>query len=161
MTTTHRVRAILTKDFGELMLIKRQRADGEPYWVFPGGGVEENDSSPESALLRELFEELGATAEILSLPFVLERQTAADVITKESFYLCRLLSQDVSLRTGPEFADASRGTYELEWIELEPSVLNSTNIKPEETKVFLIQHGQGIRAIPDLRATSVEDTARR
>lgn len=151
MTTTHRVRAILTRDFGSFMLIKRGRPGGEPYWVFPGGGVEETDSTPEAALHRELFEELGAKAEIISLPFILERQTSPDVLTKESFYLCRVLSQDISLRNGPEFADLSRGTYDLEWIPLEPSELTNMNIKPDETKAFLIRHGQDVRSLPDLR----------
>jgi 8-oxo-dGTP pyrophosphatase MutT (NUDIX family) len=151
MTTTQRVRAILTVDFSEIMLIRRARPGGEPYWVFPGGGVEDSDPTHEAALLRELFEELGANAEILGLSYVLERQTAPDLITKESFYLCRLISQDVSARTGPEFNDPTRGTYDLEWIPLDPSHLQNINIRPDETKTFLIQNGGNLRHFTDLR----------
>jgi 8-oxo-dGTP pyrophosphatase MutT (NUDIX family) len=51
-----RVRGILIKD-GMIALIKRTR-DGETFYVFPGGGVEEGETD-EQALKREMKEELG------------------------------------------------------------------------------------------------------
>ena len=50
-----RVRRILIKD-GMIALIKRTR-DGETFYVFPGGGVEEGETE-EQALKREIKEEL-------------------------------------------------------------------------------------------------------
>ena len=50
-----RVRGILIKD-GMIALIKRTR-DGETFYVFPGGGVEEGETE-EQALKREIKEEL-------------------------------------------------------------------------------------------------------
>jgi 8-oxo-dGTP diphosphatase len=55
------VAAALVDPHGEILLA--QRPDGKRLagkWEFPGGKVEENES-PESALARELHEELGIT----------------------------------------------------------------------------------------------------
>ena len=56
-----RVRAILLTERGTLMFIKRVKPDAPPYWVAPGGGVEDEDMSLIGTLHRELREELGAS----------------------------------------------------------------------------------------------------
>lgn len=48
--------AIIVQD-GKIALIKRVR-DDEVYYVFPGGGIEEGETS-EEATKREIYEELG------------------------------------------------------------------------------------------------------
>lgn len=56
------VAAILVRPDGCVLVT--QRPEGKPYagwWEFPGGKVEKNES-PETALVRELQEELGITA---------------------------------------------------------------------------------------------------
>src|SRR5215470_12643322 len=52
-------RAILL-DGDDLVLIKRTKPGVDPYWVTPGGGVEETDDTVVGALHREVDEELGA-----------------------------------------------------------------------------------------------------
>jgi 8-oxo-dGTP pyrophosphatase MutT (NUDIX family) len=151
MTFTHRVRGIVTKDFSSILLIKRARPGVAPYWVFPGGGIEQYDANAEAALLRELAEEIGAEVEVLKLAFDFERQTASDTTTRESFYLCRLLNQNLNSRTGPEFGDPSRGTYDLEWIPVQIKTLEATNIKPDELKSFMLAHCADLASLPDLR----------
>ena len=47
---------------GKVAVIKRTRS-GKVYYVFPGGGIEENET-PEEAAIRETHEELGVTVEI-------------------------------------------------------------------------------------------------
>jgi 8-oxo-dGTP pyrophosphatase MutT (NUDIX family) len=148
---THRVRALITRDFLSLLLIKRSRQGSDPYWVFPGGGIEETDPDPESALRRELVEELGAEVDVLKLVFTLERQTAPGLMTKESFYLCRLLRYDETKRTGKEFLDLSRGTYSSEWILLDRESVAATNIRPNELKQFLFSHLTDLAMVEDLR----------
>lgn len=155
MQYTHRVRAILYKDSDHIYLIKRVKNGQDPYWVTPGGGVEEMDTTIENALIRELQEELGASIEIQRLVFVLERQTKDDLVTKESFFLCRLIDMDEAARTGPEFSDSSRGEYILDEILLSPTHIQQTNIKPEELKQFVMIHCHNLTSLPDLRDQSL------
>jgi 8-oxo-dGTP pyrophosphatase MutT (NUDIX family) len=63
---TDRARALLITPGNYLITIQRIRPGQEPYWVLPGGGVEPGDDL-ETALTRELREELAATASIHSL----------------------------------------------------------------------------------------------
>jgi ADP-ribose pyrophosphatase YjhB (NUDIX family) len=154
MKFTRRVRAILSRDSNRIMLIKRMRDGVDPYWVTPGGGVEEFDENTERALAREVSEELGAKIEILKLVFVMERKTAENLATKESFFLCRLVDYDLAARTGPEFNDPSRGQYVLDEIVLDAQALEQTNIKPEELKEFLVENSNALFHLPDLRDSS-------
>jgi 8-oxo-dGTP diphosphatase len=54
MRTDIRANAIILKD-GKILLIHRKK-DGDEYWVFPGGGIEEGESADE-AITREVREE--------------------------------------------------------------------------------------------------------
>lgn len=51
------------------MLIKRTKPGRAPYWTTPGGGIEDDDQSPEAAPHRELAEEPGAEASVVSPVF--------------------------------------------------------------------------------------------
>jgi ADP-ribose pyrophosphatase YjhB (NUDIX family) len=137
MQLNQRVRAILVKNPNTLLLIKRVRPGLEPYWVLPGGGIEQTDTSPEAALDREVREEMSATINIYRLVYVLERQEESKV-TRELFFLCKVIDYDFDSRSGPEFSDPARGEYILEEIELTEGVLQKTNIKPHEFKQFLV-----------------------
>jgi double-stranded uracil-DNA glycosylase len=54
------VRAITLDSGGRTLLIRWPRPGGAPFWIAPGGGVEAGESD-ETALHRELAEELGLT----------------------------------------------------------------------------------------------------
>jgi len=54
--TNVRVSAIILKD-DKILLIHRKK-NGEEYWVFPGGGVEDTET-PEQGIIREVKEETG------------------------------------------------------------------------------------------------------
>jgi len=105
-----RVRALLITPDGGLMTIRRVRPGQDPYWVLPGGGVE-NGEGLEAALERELREEVAADAEIHSLIYILEH--GGD---RQYFYLARARSWSASAgdRSGPEFTDPTRGEYHLQ-----------------------------------------------
>ena len=53
------VGAVLQDDQGRVFLAQRPANKSMPYlWEFPGGKIEK-DESPENALVRELYEEIG------------------------------------------------------------------------------------------------------
>ena len=55
------VAAVIEREDHRLLIGQRQRTDSSPLkWEFPGGKVRDGED-PESALARELREELGAT----------------------------------------------------------------------------------------------------
>jgi len=83
---TDRVRALLVTSDHDLLVIQRIRPGQDPYWVLPGGGVEAGEDL-ETALARELREEIAATADVHSLLYVLERGGE-----RQYFYLARVHS---------------------------------------------------------------------
>ena len=137
MTARRSVRAILIDDERRLVLLRRVRPGQPPYWVTPGGGIEPFDADPESTLRRELLEELGATIEIRSRVIVPDVRCDAGA-SQDLFYLARVTSMDPSRRTGDEFRDASRGTYEVARIDLRSDGLEALDLRPEALKHFLI-----------------------
>jgi ADP-ribose pyrophosphatase YjhB (NUDIX family) len=92
---TDRVRALLVTSGHDLLVIQRIRPGQDPYWVLPGGGVEAGENL-ETALVRELREEIAATAEVHSLLYVLEHGEK-----RQYFYLTRVHSWSLIRRTAP------------------------------------------------------------
>ncbi|HZU94352.1 MAG TPA: NUDIX domain-containing protein [Microbacterium sp.] len=128
-----RVRAALIDAEGRLVLIRRDRPGRQPYWVLPGGGVEPSDASPVEALTRELHEELGAEAEIGERMLVIPASARGG---EQWVYRAALGTIDPALRSGPEFADPSRGRYTVQRID--PRDLHAVNLLPEEARRRLI-----------------------
>ena len=147
----HRVRAILLTDEGKVLFIKRVKPHKQdPYWVAPGGGVEDYDKSLHDALARELAEELGAEYEILFDAFTLKHHKGGkDLI--EHFFVCRLHDYDISLRTGPEFDDPSRGEFVPDAVDLTEDAIESINIKTEELRDWLIANLHMLRMLQQMR----------
>ncbi|HUC25683.1 MAG TPA: NUDIX domain-containing protein [Streptosporangiaceae bacterium] len=149
---TDRVRALLITPGGDLLTIRRIRPGQNPYWVLPGGGVDAGEDL-ETALARELHEEIAATADIHSLLHILERGGE-----RQYFYLAlaRTWSANPGDRSGPEFADAARGEYHLQTIPLTAEALAAVDLKPDLVSELLVNHlraGTDLFTLPDLRAT--------
>ena len=130
-------RAILIDELGRLVLFKRTKAGVAPYWTTPGGRLEDTDASLVAALHRELKEELGAEAIGLSRVF-LHSRVGETGLAIQHFYLARLTTMDLSARSGPEFDDPSRGTYDVERVSLRGDDLRAVNLRPEELKAFIL-----------------------
>jgi 8-oxo-dGTP pyrophosphatase MutT (NUDIX family) len=120
-----------------------------PYCVLPGGHLDETDNSLEDALRRELREELAGDATILRLVDVIYRETE-----RQYFYLATMDTWSFADRTGPEFSEPGRGSYELEEISSRPEAVAAIALKPDEIAVFLasaLSSPGGLAALPDLR----------
>lgn len=130
-------RAILLDGDGRLVLIRRTVPGRAPYWVTPGGGVEPGDASVEDGLHRELLEELGATATIVRQVFLASQPKDAGVAVHH-YFLARLDSMDLALRSGPEFEEPVRGTYDVEHVDLrDDGALAGLDLVPAALKAFV------------------------
>ncbi|HEX8974050.1 MAG TPA: NUDIX domain-containing protein [Patescibacteria group bacterium] len=131
----NRVRAIIVKD-DSLLTMKRVKSN-ETYWVFPGGGIE-NDEDNVAAMIRECREELGVDVEVLELMFENSFFRKEDGEQREYFYKCNIVGGELGTGDGPEYQENSgyEGTHELEWIKL--GELKKFDIRPMEIKNVLL-----------------------
>jgi 8-oxo-dGTP pyrophosphatase MutT (NUDIX family) len=146
---TDRVRGMLVTPAGSVLTIRRERPGIPPYWVLPGGGVEPGDASLEGALIREVEEELAARPHIHGLLHVVDDQDGPQYI-----FLARIDTWSGENRTGPEFADPTRGSYHPEPVPLTVESLAAIDLKPAAVAEFLTRHiadGQDLFTLPDLR----------
>ncbi len=134
-----RVRAILLTGDGKIMFIKRVKPNVPPYWVAPGGGVENEDHTLLETLNRELHEELGATFSVLREAFILEHEKAGKQL-EEHFFICKLHDYDLSLRCGPEFDDPSRGEFLPDAVEINKATIAGVHIKTVELANWLMEN---------------------
>jgi 8-oxo-dGTP pyrophosphatase MutT (NUDIX family) len=141
-----RVRAILLTENNKLMFIKRVKPHKPPYWVAPGGGMEDEDDSLLDALHRELYEELGATVQVVQEAFVLQHHKAGKDLC-EHFYVCRLIEYDLDQRNGPEFNDPTRGEFIPVEIEINEDALHAIEIKTEALLHWLVENQQTLRSL--------------
>ena len=88
-----RVAAIIVRD-NKILLMHRIK-EGQEYFVFPGGGIEENESV-EDAIIRETKEELSLDIKIDKLLFEIENRGQ-----KELYFLIKEFSGALKL-SGPE-----------------------------------------------------------
>ena len=128
------------------MIIKRVRSGMAPYWVLPGGGVEDGDASLADALLREVREVVGGDACVRSLIHVIDGAEE-----RQFFFLATIEHWDPAERTGPEFADPSRGEYHVEKVPLTAAGIGSIDLKPEQVAELLAEHGSAVFEVADLR----------
>lgn len=147
-----RVRAILVTPDNTMLVIKRIRPGVTPYWVLPGGGVEPTDPHHEGALEREIREEIAGEMDVISLLQLLETHDE-----RQCIYLATIKHWSFEVRTGPEFADNSRGEYLLEEAPLTPEGIASIDLKPKAICDYLkdaLSKDGGLQAQPDLRKRS-------
>ena len=136
-----RIRAgiVLIKD-NKVALIERHRA-GLHYFVFPGGGVDE-DESPEQAAIREAMEELGIEVAI--------KQKVAEVQigrkSRQVYFLVEQIGGEFGTGDGEEYTDSDpndfeEGIYTPIWMPIDELSLHE-NIYPADMARLVVKSAQ-------------------
>lgn len=110
--TNIRVSAIILRD-NKILLIHRKK-NGEEYWVFPGGGVEDTETI-EEGIVREVKEETSLDVLKQTLIFNAYNESSNK---EEPFFLCEVSSGEVEIIGEEKYRNSSENWYQLEWVEL-------------------------------------------
>ena len=129
---------------GEILLMHRKNVKPTPnttkpygeYYVFPGGGVENDDNSFEDAVKREVLEEFGIEVDVKQKLY--SRKINDDY--EEHLYYCVYKCGKLGTGTGPEFSGDPKYIDRGEYI---PTIVKKDEIRnirllPEEFKEKMI-----------------------
>lgn len=121
------------------MNVKKKENSNAPYgeyYVFPGGGLEENETL-EEGVRREVLEEFGIEVEVKQELYF--RQIGEEL--DEHLFLCKYISGILGTGTGPEFSGdpkyTDRGLYIPTIVSKEE--IKNTRLLPEEFKEKMIK----------------------
>ena len=148
-----RVRGLLLEPGGRIVTYRRVRPDRPLYWVLPGGHVEPRDEDFAAALDRELYEELGGSADIDRLVEV----TREGPEHFQYIFLGRIETWSLPDRTGEEFDDPANGEYLLDLITPTAAALRAINLHPDVFAHRLIRHLDDGGRIEDLPLRAPDD----
>lgn len=143
--------AILIKG-DEVLLIHRNR-NGKEFWVFPGGGKEENESV-EEAVVREVEEEASIKCKIVKLLYT---HIYSDLGHKQFYYLCEYISGNPKLGNYNEVETMKTEdqTYEPVWVKI--GDLTKKLLYPLEIRDWLIEdYRTSFKNVP--RSVTLEST---
>lgn len=119
---------------GKILLMHRIK-NGKEYYVFPGGGVEPDETN-EQAAIREVFEETSIKVGIKKLLY----HNVYDDDTEQFFYLCKYLSGEPKLGNSNEAETMKNdpgNIYDPCWYELK--LLFQLLLYPLEVRDLLLQ----------------------
>ena len=124
MKTLHVVAAIIEND-NKILIAKRLKGQHKDLWEFPGGKVEQNET-PESALIREIKEELNADITIKSYLTTIN-YTYPDFHLVMDVYHCSLASETIILHDHSQIKWIDPKTQNIDWVPADILVINTYN----------------------------------
>ncbi|MEF1290887.1 NUDIX domain-containing protein [Vibrio sp. M260118] len=132
----HRIRAAGVLVKGDMILLVKVRDFSGEYWIPPGGGMEPEDQSSRSCVVREFKEEAGLDVEVGELLCVREfLETQRQCYHAEFFYLVESFSGCPSLDNLAGLNDEEY-IQAVEWLPI--ADLADKRIYPAELKDSLI-----------------------
>jgi len=114
------------------ILLMRRMKNGQEYYVFPGGGVKEGEST-ETAIIREIREELSLDAKIDKLLFEIENQGR-----QEYYYLIKEFSGQPQLGGEEKQRMSADNQYYPVWIEFN-ELKSLDNLYPELARKKIVE----------------------
>jgi len=121
---------VIIKD--DKILLMRRIKNGQEYYVFPGGGME-NGETIETAIIREIKEELSINPKIEKLLFEIENQGR-----QEYYYLIKEFTGQPKLGGEEKQRMNKNNQYYPVWIELN-KLKDLNNLYPESAKERISQ----------------------
>ncbi|HEX2742015.1 MAG TPA: NUDIX domain-containing protein [Rubrobacter sp.] len=149
-----RVAAVVERE-GDLLLVRHQKPDRDPYWVLPGGRLEPGETIPECAS-REVAEETGLTASFSGVlylgEFLREGRHTIDVVAR-----VELEGNEVaSLGSDPEVAPGTEPTLtDLRWVSVDE--LREIQLLPASIKKRLLRDADSAWTPDDTYLGNVDD----
>ncbi|MFI6575400.1 NUDIX domain-containing protein [Nocardiopsis sp. NPDC050513] len=141
-------RALLFDNERRLVLIKRTKPGWEPYWVAVGGGLEPGDADADAALHREVLEELGGRIDRVRQVLLISDNLPGGLGLQHVF-AARLTSMNLVARTGAEFTEPGRGTYEVVSVPATREALSELHLVPPQLAEFAQANVHGLLALVD------------
>lgn len=150
-----RARAIIIKD-NKLVSMYREFGDRK-FYVFPGGGMEGNESE-EECVVREVYEEFGIRAKPIKKVYIYENEKSI-----EYFYLCDWISGEFGTGVGEEFDENSNkeGVYIPKLIEIND--IPNLPLMPQEVALSFYEDykSNGLLLRDDVNLILVDNNVRR
>ncbi|MCA1688268.1 MAG: NUDIX domain-containing protein [Actinobacteria bacterium] len=135
-----RVGAVVARD-GALLLVRHQKPDRDPYWVLPGGRLEQGETIPECAE-REISEETGLSARFSGALYVSEFLREGRHTVDITVRMTPEGNEEAKLGSDPEVAAGSEPTLrELRWVEA--GELREIGLLPAPIKARLLEDAAG------------------
>lgn len=134
-----RSRAIIIRD-SKLVTMYRE-FDDRIFYVFPGGGMEGNETETE-CVVREVYEEFGINVKPIKKLYVYENEKSI-----EYFYLAEWINGEFATGQGEEFVGGKDGVYIPKLINIS-DIVNIPLMPPEVAREFYndyLKNGLSIR----------------
>lgn len=152
-----RAAGIVIKD--NQLLVMHRKKEGREYWVFPGGHVEEGESS-EEAVARELLEETNLQVKVLRLLYCHHLTNNQGGKQRQDFYLCEFVDGDLGLGSytneAKEMVDDNSSLYEPLWVNVEQ--VKNLLLYPLEIRDWLMEDlKNGFPVQPRVAHLRIED----
>lgn len=150
-----RSRAIIIND--SKMVSMYREFDDRKFYVFPGGGMEGNETE-EECVIREVYEEFGINIKPIKKVYVYETEKSI-----EYFYLCEWISGEFGTGVGEEFDVNSNkeGVYIPKLIKIS-DIPNVPLMPPEVASYFYEDYtNNGLMLRNDIKHILVDNNAGR
>ena len=116
----------------EVLLIQRIKGDRQ-YWVIPGGGIDEDETSLEAAC-RELREELELVVQQDQLRLICQITSQGN---DETYYQIEIEKKEFVIHGEEKERSNEKNVYIPTWIRKDE--LQELDLKPEEMKMKLLK----------------------